>query len=650
MKDSKTTYIILTLLLLLAAVLRLLHPFEIPFTADEFDALARTKFGSFSELINKGVIIDAHPAGVQVFLYYWTKVFGYSELAVKLPFIACGVLAVLYIFLLAKDWFNSTTALVCAAFIATLQYTVMYSQIARPYSSGLFFTLAMVFYWSRVLFKPETNYRRNIILYVLFSAFCAYNHYFTLLLAAIVGFSGLFFVQRKFLVKYIIAGLSIFILYLPHMRIFLYQFHVGGLRGIFGPPQNDYIIDYLKYTFNFSRFIYAIAAALFLAGLISFIRRKYKSACKFILLSFGWFTVQFLIVFLYSKYENPILEKSSLMFTFPFFLFFLFGWLPELKSSGKLLVTVIVCLTCLLSTVLERKYYDIFYKSRYEQEIKLTYNAQQKYGNDNVLSFLNMNDDDSVPQYYIRKLHINLPYYNLDFQNGKLADIVRFLEAHKDKASYLSFGNLARTSPVVLPLFLNYYPYLVEQANFDEGTFYLFTAKPREGKSPYIFESVNTFEQPCPYWSEANQKYTSDSIAYSGKHAYKMDSLNEWGPAFSCPLNKMTDNPNNLILISVAVYPIEPITDVQVVATITEGDKEICWSSSHVSDFMPDDSCHQWRKAYHFIKLPDLYQNGRNLKVHVFIWNRGRNNFYMDDFSVRTIEANPIIYWMLEKI
>ena len=131
-KETRSTYIVLTLLLLLAAVLRLIHPFQIPFTTDELGALNRTEFNSFSELISKGVIIDAHPAGVQVFLYYWTKFFGYSEIAVKLPFIICGILSVLYVFRLGQAWFNSTTGLVCAAFVATVQYTIMYSQIARP--------------------------------------------------------------------------------------------------------------------------------------------------------------------------------------------------------------------------------------------------------------------------------------------------------------------------------------------------------------------------------------------------------------------------------------------------------------------------------------------------------------------------------------
>ncbi len=39
------------------------------------------------ELIEGGVKVDGHPAGIHVFLYYWTKLFGTNEWIVKLPFI-----------------------------------------------------------------------------------------------------------------------------------------------------------------------------------------------------------------------------------------------------------------------------------------------------------------------------------------------------------------------------------------------------------------------------------------------------------------------------------------------------------------------------------------------------------------------------------
>jgi len=112
--------IILILIIIVACVLRFYNLFEIPYTHDEFSALFRTRFDTFSELIEKGVIVDTLPAGVQVFLYYWIKIFGEAEWIVKLPFILCGVFSVYLIYIIARKWYNETLALISASFLASI--------------------------------------------------------------------------------------------------------------------------------------------------------------------------------------------------------------------------------------------------------------------------------------------------------------------------------------------------------------------------------------------------------------------------------------------------------------------------------------------------------------------------------------------------
>ncbi|HPT10572.1 MAG TPA: glycosyltransferase family 39 protein, partial [Bacteroidales bacterium] len=188
-----TDHILLALILLAGGILRGYHWQEIPFTHDEFSALIRTQFPTFRALIEKGVMPDGHPAGVQVFLYYWTDLFGTSEWIVKLPFQVMGLLSVALIYKIGKTWFSATTGLVAAAFLSFLQFPVMYSQIARPYASGLFFSLLMVLCWTFVLFIPE---RKKILTragYVIAASLCTYNHHFSMLFAAMAGVTGLFF-------------------------------------------------------------------------------------------------------------------------------------------------------------------------------------------------------------------------------------------------------------------------------------------------------------------------------------------------------------------------------------------------------------------------------------------------------------------------
>ena len=109
---NQTNKITLAIILLTATILRFIKYPEIPFTHDEFSAIFRLDFGSFSEMIDKGVRIDGHPAGIQVFLWCWTKLFGLNEWVVKLPFTIMGILSVFLIYIIGKKWYNLTTGLI----------------------------------------------------------------------------------------------------------------------------------------------------------------------------------------------------------------------------------------------------------------------------------------------------------------------------------------------------------------------------------------------------------------------------------------------------------------------------------------------------------------------------------------------------------
>ena len=80
------------LIVIVGSVLRFYNFSELPYSFDEFSALFRTRFDNFRDLIYFGVkTTDTHPAGVQVFMYYWVKIFGESEMIVKFPFILFGI-------------------------------------------------------------------------------------------------------------------------------------------------------------------------------------------------------------------------------------------------------------------------------------------------------------------------------------------------------------------------------------------------------------------------------------------------------------------------------------------------------------------------------------------------------------------------------
>ncbi len=243
-QDVRINQLCLYLILVVAAVLRFWNYTAIPFTHDEFSALFRTKFADFAELIDKGIKVDGHPAGVQVFLFYLVKWVGFSEFWIKLPFVLVGIASIYLIYRIAKIWFTETAALLITAIFASIQYTVFQSQIARPYSTGLFFCLLLLWFLLQISTKNKIDLKLASGT-VLSAAFCAYNHHFSMLLAAIIAISGLFLVDKSLLKNYLMLCVLSVILYLPHLPILFAQLKIGGIEAWLAKPNIGFITDYL---------------------------------------------------------------------------------------------------------------------------------------------------------------------------------------------------------------------------------------------------------------------------------------------------------------------------------------------------------------------------------------------------------------------
>ena len=123
---------------------------------------------------------------------------GYSELALRLPFLILGILCIPLAYKVASKWFNENVGLFVAAYFATSQYMIFHSVVIRPYIPGLFFSLCMLWYWSKLLF--DSDYRwKNIFLMGLFGALCAYTHQFSMFFAFLLGLAGLIIVNKNIL-------------------------------------------------------------------------------------------------------------------------------------------------------------------------------------------------------------------------------------------------------------------------------------------------------------------------------------------------------------------------------------------------------------------------------------------------------------------
>ena len=263
---------------------------QLQFTHDELSALHRTEFSNFSELIEKGVLIEGHPAGVQTFLYYYAPLVNYSQWGLKLPFSLLALASILLVFAIAKTINHVEAGIYTGAIMAVSQYFIYYGQIIRPYEVGLVFCLLSAWFWMRYFYQ-EAHFK-YLIGFALAAAGAAYTHQFALLVVAIMGVHALFLARGRSLVQWILCGLLTFLLYLPHLGIFFHQLSLGGVGSWLGKPSNTFILEYGAYLFHFS---YLFTAAVLIALALPPWKIKKPLHWQGII----WFGATFLIGFIY---------------------------------------------------------------------------------------------------------------------------------------------------------------------------------------------------------------------------------------------------------------------------------------------------------------------------------------------------------------
>lgn len=424
--DQQKMFWLLTGFILVVALALRLTGLGFSYSNDELSALVRVRFDSFSELVDKGFYVDGHPGGIQVFLYYWVKLFGMGEWAVRLPFAVGGMLAVYFAIRVFTRWFGQTAGLLTGAFLAFLEFPLLYSQIARPYGAGLLFSMMMVWYWTRLLAdeKPKTGVA---IAYTLSAAACMYTHYFSFLFALIVGITGLFYLNRKILPYYIGAGLAAALLFTPHIYITLNHLSIGGVGLWLAKPENGWLLTHIWYIFNESVWIVVIAGSIFLSSI--FFARKGLRLTRFHFFSFLFFLVPFLTGFFYSRMVNPVLQHSVLIFSFPFLIALLFSFADKLPSRRAWFVILLILSAGTIQTISGNRYYSKQHFGEFRGIAKAIGQWNHQFGEQNITRATSVNNPWYLDFYFDQTEGGRTTFSQVDNRGGlQLDSLARILD------------------------------------------------------------------------------------------------------------------------------------------------------------------------------------------------------------------------------
>jgi hypothetical protein len=627
---SHTAFLIF--IMLIATIMRLWQFDTFSYSNDELSAIIRLEYNNLSDLIEYGVKKnDFHPAGVQVFLYYWTKVFGDSETAVRIPFVIAGILAVLFSYQVAKMWFGKNTALFTAAAIAALSYPILYSQIARPYSVGLFFCMAGVYFWSKLIFENKWKDYKILSGYILFSALAAYTHHFSFLFMIIVGATGLFFIHKEDLKIYLLAAFAVFVMYLLHIPVFLYQFGIGGVggeEGWLGKPKEDWFWQYLSYIFNNSFFLIYLTAILVIAAIIYRIINKNFRFNKFHAISLIWFLILYFIGYYYSIYRNPVLQNSILIFSFPFLFIFLFSFIPNMNKKFVYLLLLIFTFSVIYSTSLEKDYYNQQHFGEFKDLTARVDEWHSHYGSENITQIIRTNSRKYLDFYFNKT---GKSYEFLKYEAYNRNDFLELKEIIKNNETpYFIYGWTLMGSYTPEDILITEYPCIVEERKYSGLSYIALYYKDSladciEEKFIAQFSTdINSGE----IWN-----YNSELVvATFGRYGIAIVNQ-EFGPTFSKSIGEIANGNSKRARIKFKAFS-KDVGAAQTVVTY-DSKKEVAyeWLSVQLDYFVKENV---WFDVVNTFKLPEYRSQDDVIKI--YIWNVNKSDIFISDMKIEFFE------------
>lgn len=193
---------------------------------DEGINVLAAKNYSFIDLITQYARADFHPPGWFMILWAWTKIFGYSEIAVRIPSVIFGSLTIWIMYLIGKKIDSVKLGLFAALLLAVSPLHIYYSQEARMYALAALAVSINFLLWIKII-KSE---RVKLFFLVLSNIFVFLSDYLAYFIFP-SQFIFLVIYKRELLKKWIITLVLAVLSGLWWFPTFLGQFNVGSIAS-----------------------------------------------------------------------------------------------------------------------------------------------------------------------------------------------------------------------------------------------------------------------------------------------------------------------------------------------------------------------------------------------------------------------------------
>ena len=470
---------------------------------------------------------------------------------------------------------------------------------------------------------------------------------FAIILIAICSFEFLQLLKYKktSLFKIVTVSLSLLLigsyyLYNEHLRA---NYGSLFLNYIIPAANIDELISFIVYTFDhwgfqyFSYFHYALFGVFILTFLYTKIRKKTinnifeSQLILFInILLFGCILYYLLMSFQFLHHDYYFLDT----FYSPIILLFLFVVIKAPSFQYSLSKKKLAILVLLGSIPLFVYAYKIQYDQRHLEFYKENTTA---INFENAEIFLN---EHHIPKdakiLTIAADGVNNPFI---LMNRKGYTVITPSSDKIKKAIDWPYDYIVLENSKIINQIYTPFPAIINQLIKIGANNNLSIYIKKTKNEPTDFESffnldtkLKLYHQRIGFDTVPENCSNTDSLStfcFSGKKAGFVDALNEYGFTHRITNLKTLYQRKKILNVNAIFYSEKQLNELLLCVSIKSDEKDILFLSNDISKTIVQS---QWNKQNILFSLPKIEE--KEIEISIFIWNKGRNKVYYDDFDI----------------
>jgi len=398
--------------------------------------------------------------------------------------------------------------------------------------------------------------------------------------------------------------------YTPHIKITLEQLSHNGLTWL-ASPRTDFLWQHMKYIFHYNEYYFIlITIGLVLTAF------KFKKTNFFLdrLPLLFLFIIPFIIGYYYSTLKNPILQHSTLFFSFPAGLLFLFSFYEKTSMKYFYLLSFAFIGLNTYSLCLGRNHYRIIKKEPHHILANILTRKNTKIYHD-----LN-------PKY------VKLSKIFSDHQVKQKQQIQSFFNNLPTLAGFRkTLMNDAKDTIYLCNLPLQYKKIAKEFYNWEESY--------SKGHTLNITRLFNKKKQDKFTPKKTNKTLESNFLSTS-----EFDMTNHF------LLDSLVESRHQIIEAEIHFHS-EHLTDAVIVLELYNEQNKIEWRG-----FSLDDQCcskDSIQRASVYLSLYQYFKNRNEWKSHkisIYLWNQNKSPIMIKSFKLNILPGNHLQYGLFEDL